>query len=160
LVIGEALTFANNGLQSQTVDGTQLVRLSSSRGEPGTAQICELMRRQRAISSLAESFTLQSEGVVEPRPIILPGNGSRELHQLRVIEGFPQSREELIRHFHRRARHDVSIGENQLFDIGEHRARRIVGQSPYFFFGNAMLSADGRPDINSKRTAHQSRHPQ
>ncbi len=65
--------------------------------------------------------------MIEPRPVVFPGNGGGEFHQLRRRELFPQLCEEDVRHLHRSARHGVGVMQDKFFSLGEQSARGVAG---------------------------------
>lgn len=108
--------------------------------------------RQRTIRSFAEAFGLEAKGVIEAGAVIFPSDHGREFDQLGVIEFFAQALEERVWDFDGRARHGVGVGEDALLDVRKQRTVLVVGQSFDLLGGDAVLSADRRPDVNSKRT--------
>jgi len=116
--------------------------------------------RQRAEGSLAEAFALDTKRMIKARPVIFPGDGRREFHHLRLVKCLAQFREERIRHFDRSPRHERGIFENEFLRRGEQTTFLIMGQGFELFRGDSVLSADRRPDVDSKRTSNQRRYAQ
>ena len=98
--------------------------------------------------------------MVEPRPVVFPSQSRREFHQLCRCEPLAQPGKQRVRNFDRSLRHAVGIFQHQLFGIREVQAGAVAGQRFDLLRGDAALSADRRPDINSKRTPDQSGDPQ
>src|SRR5437879_3307634 len=67
---------------------------------PGSLCLRRLFFRRakgkRAIICLAETFGVYPKSVVEPRAVVFPGNGCRQLDQLRLGELFCETQEELL----------------------------------------------------------------
>ena len=116
--------------------------------------------RQRAERSLTEAFPLDTERMIKACPVIFPGDGRREFHHLRLVKCLAQLREQRIRHFDRSPRHDRGIFENEFLGRGEQTTFLIMGQGYELFRGDSVLSADRRPDVDSKRTPNQRRYAQ
>ena len=117
-------------------------------------------KRKRAIICFAEAFGVYPKGVVEPRAVVFPGNGCRQLDQLRLGEVFCEAREELLGHIYRSLGHMVRIFQDKPLGWREQRARLVARARLELLSGNAGLSADRRPDVDSKRAANKSRGPQ
>ena len=116
--------------------------------------------RQRTIRAFAEALGLEAEGVIEAGAVIFPRDHGREFDQLSFVELGAQALKELVGNFDGRVRHGISVGEHALFDVGKHGAALVLGQSFDFLGGDAVLSADRRPNVNSKRTADERGHAQ
>jgi hypothetical protein len=115
------------------------------------------VRGQGADRSLAEVFAFDAESVVETSPVILPGDGRGKLNQLGIRELLSQAGKKLVRNFHRSSSHGVCVFENEPFQIREIRINAIALQIRNLRGGDAVRPADGRADVNSKRTANQRR---
>ena len=116
--------------------------------------------RQRTEGSLAEAFALDTERMIKARPVIFPGDGRREFHHLRLVKYLAQLRKQRLRHFDRSPRHERGIFENKFLGRGEQTTLLIIGQGYELFRGDSVLSADRRPDVDSKRTSNQRCHTQ
>lgn len=116
--------------------------------------------RYGANRAFAKILRFDAEGVIEAGAVILPGNSRREFDQLGFAEAFAQSRKESVGHFNWASRHRIGVLENQPFQVREIQACMIAAESRDLLCGDAAVSANGRADINSKRTAHESCHPQ
>ena len=117
-------------------------------------------KRKRAIICFAEAFGVYPKSVVEPRAVVFPGNGCRQLDQLRLGELFCETQEELFGHIYRGLGHMVRIFQDKPLGRREQRARLVARERLELLSGNAGLSADRRPDVDSKRAANESRGPQ
>jgi len=93
--------------------------------------------------------------MIKARPVIFPGDGGGEFHYLSLIEYLAQLRKQRIRNFDGSLRHERRIIENEFLGRGEQTTLLIMGQGFEFFRGDSILSADRRPDVNSKRTPNQ-----
>src|SRR5579864_4164250 len=111
--------------------------------------------RQRTEGSIAEAFALDTERMIKARPVIFPGDGGGEFHHLSLIECLAQFREQRIRQFDRSPRHERGIFENKFLGRGEQTTLLIIAQGYELFRGDSVLSADRRPDVDSKRTSNQ-----
>ena len=111
--------------------------------------------RQRTKRSLTEAFPFDTERMIKARPVIFPGDGRREFHHLSLVEYLAQLRKQRIRNFDWSSRHERGIFENKLLGRGEQTTLLIMGQGFELFRGDAVLSADRRPDVDSKRTPDQ-----
>jgi len=111
--------------------------------------------RQGADGAFAESFRVDAECVIEAGAIIFPGYGRRQLNQLSFVELRTQACEQRIGNIHRSASHRVGIFEGQLLQLRKKLAALVVGQGLNLFLGDAVLSADRRGDVDSKRTANE-----
>ena len=115
---------------------------------------------KRAIICFAKAFGVYPKSVVEPRAVVFPGNGCRQLDQLRLGELFCEAQEELFGHIYRGLGHMVGIFQDKPLGWREQRAGLVARERLELLSGNAGLSADRRPDVDSKRAANESRGPQ
>lgn len=113
------------------------------------------LRAGKAHGPFGEVFRIRTEGMIETGPVVLPGDDGREFDQLRVAEAVSQFVEESVRHFDRRVRHGIGVLEHQYFFLRKDGAGAVIGKGFNLLGGNAFVSADRRPNINSKRTADQ-----
>jgi hypothetical protein len=111
--------------------------------------------RQRAEGSLAEAFPLDTKRMIKARPVIFPGDGGGEFHHLSLVEYLAQLRKQRIRNFDGSPRHERGIFENKFLGRGEQTTLLIMGQGFELFRGDSVLSADRRPNVDSKRTPNQ-----
>ena len=118
------------------------------------------VKGKRAIISFAEAFGVYAKSVVEPRAVVFPGDGCRQLDQLRLGKLFCEAQEECLRHIHGRLGHVVRIFQDKPLGRREQRAGLVARERLELLSGNAGLSADRRPNVDSKRTANESRGPQ
>ena len=116
--------------------------------------------RERADGSYAEPFCLDPERVIEARAVILPGNHRGEFDQLRFIEPGSQAGEQRLGDFDRSGRHRVSVGEDDFLCLREQCTAAVIVEVLNLLLRDATLSADGRPDVDSKRAADQGRNAQ
>jgi len=98
--------------------------------------------------------------MIETGSIVFPGDVSGEFHQLRVVELLTQAYKQSIGNLRRRVGHGVGIGEHDFFQIREHAAGWVVPKRFNLFLRDAAMSADGRPDVDSKRTPDSRGHTQ
>lgn len=115
--------------------------------------------RQSADSAFGEVLRLDPEGVIKSGAVILPGYGRCQLYHFRIAEPEVQFGKKVIRYLYRRSGHGVCILQDELLHIAVHLASLVVCQLQNFLRCNAALSADRRPDIDSKRAPHQRRNP-
>jgi len=108
---------------------------------------------------LGKIFRFHAEGVIKPCTIVFPGDRRGNLHQLFIAEAFAQLLEQRIPDFNRSLCHSVGVLQNRFFLGGEERAAAEIPQGSNLFFRNSSLSADRRPDVNSKGTAYQRSDP-
>ena len=74
---------------------------------------------------------------------------------MRLAEALAEPGKEGIWDFNRSARHRVGILEHQTFHIREIETRAVVAEIGDLLGRNPALSADGRANVNSKRTPDQ-----
>ena len=117
-------------------------------------------RWHRTERPFAEALGFETERVIEPCPVIFPGDVGSEFHQLHFIELGVKLGQQSLGNFGWRVRHCIGIGEDNLLGLREQAAALIVVKVRNLFLRDAVLSADGRPDVDSKQTAHQRRDPQ
>src|ERR1700739_4581113 len=115
------------------------------------------VRGEGAARSLAEVFAFDAESLVETSPVILPGDGRGKLNQLGIRELLSQAGKKRVRNFPWSSSHGVCVFENQPSQIREIRINAIALQIRNLRDGDAVRPADGRADVNSKRTADQRR---
>src|ERR1700758_4256735 len=101
---------------------------------------------KRANCALAEILPLNAESVVEPGPVVLPGDCRGQLDQLGFVEVLPQADEQRIRHLHRALRHPSGVFENESFQIREVQARPVSIEISYLLGSYSAFSAHGRAD--------------
>ena len=106
--------------------------------------------RHGADSTFGKILAFDSERVIIAGSIVLPGNAGCQLHQLGVSEPFAQTRKQRAGNFDRSTRHRIGIFENQPLQFREVEIRAVVVQIGNLFGGDAICSADGRADVNSK----------
>ena len=116
------------------------------------------VRRKRADSAFAKVFAFDSEGVVVAGAVVLPSDARGELDQLGVGEFLTQAGEESVGDFHRGLRHRVRVFEHEPLQVGEARIRAVARQIRNLLGGDAVHSADGRADVDSKRTTDKGRY--
>jgi len=117
-------------------------------------------KRERAIICFAKAFGVYPKSVVEPRAVVFPGNGCRQLDELSLGELFCKTREELLGHIYRGLGHMVRIFQDKPLGRREQRACLVARERLELLSRNAGLSADRRPDVDSKRAANESRGSQ
>src|SRR5207245_10474217 len=96
---------------------------------PGSLRLHLLFFRrakgERAIICLAEAFGVYPKSVVEPRAVVFPGNGGRQLDELSLGELFSETREELLRHIYRGLGHMGRIFQDMPISWREQLARQV-----------------------------------
>lgn len=108
------------------------------------------MWRQEAERALVEALGFDTERVVEAGPVILPGDGGCQLHQLAFIEMLLERPKQVVRQFNRRAGHCDGIAQDQFLERRELGGGLEFSESHQLFFGDSRASAHGRPDIDSE----------
>jgi len=123
---------------------------------------CDVARPNRhgANGSFCEILRFYSERMVVSRPVVLPCNRRRQFHQSRLGETLTQTREQRVRNFHRNSRHRVRVLQHQSLKLGKVKVGSITVQIRNLLARDPMLSAHGRADVDSKRTADQRGHAQ
>ena len=96
--------------------------------------------------------------MVKACPVVLPGQSGGQNHDpLLVIVGLERV-VDLIRDLDRCGGQGVSVAENRPLFVSEDRGIFVIAQRPELLLSQTLLSADRRPDIDSERTANESRH--
>lgn len=108
------------------------------------------MHRHRADCPFGKILAFDSERVIIAGAIVLPGNAGCQLHQLGFSESLAQTCKQRDRNFDWSTRHRIGILENQPFQFREVEIRSVVVQIGNLLGGDAVCSADGRADVNSK----------
>ena len=93
--------------------------------------------------------------MIKAGAVIFPRDRRCEFHQFRLVESLPQAREESVGNFHGSEGHGVRVFEREAFDVREIGIGAIAGQVRDLLGLDATRSADGRADVDSKRTPHQ-----
>jgi hypothetical protein len=114
------------------------------------------MQRQSAVCSFAEILGFDSECVIETRAVVLPRDAGSELYKFHLVELLSHPRKHGVRYFHRSLAHAVGIFQNEPIQIRKVQIRAIVVQISDLFGRDSDFPADGRADIDSKRTPNQS----
>ena len=114
------------------------------------------MHRQGADCAFAEIFAFDAECVVVASAVILPSDPRRELHQLRLVEMLAQTIEKGVGNFDRSPCHRVGILQDEALQLRKVGIGAVVWQIRNLLGSDAMRSADGRADVNSKRASDQS----
>jgi hypothetical protein len=83
-------------------------------------------RRQGAEVAFGEALRFQAEGMVKSGPVVLPGNGSRQLDHLGVAEVRPQFHEYFVGDLDRSVGHGIGILENQPLQFREETTCPVV----------------------------------
>ena len=112
------------------------------------------MLRQWAELALGEAFGGNGEGAVEARTVIFPGNRGGEFDEFALREVIPQRSVEFVGDGGRRTRHVRGETKDEFFAFVKVRAGVELGEVAKLWLGDAFFSADGRVDVDSKRTAH------
>jgi hypothetical protein len=95
--------------------------------------------------------------MIEAGAVVFPGDGRSKFHELRFGEVFAQASEQRIGNFDRSASHGVGVFEHEAFECGEVEVSLIVGQIGDLIGSNAVRSAHGRANVDSKRASDQRR---
>jgi hypothetical protein len=103
---------------------------------------------------LAEAIGLDMQGAVETRSQILERNHSSQFNDLRGIEVSFQILKGRISDLCRRARYPLGIAEDCLFARVEIRAALELCKVGKLLFADALFSANGRINIDSKRASY------
>ena len=85
-------------------------------------------RWERARRVAGEPFGFNAESVVEPRPVVFPGDAGRKFDELPMIELRSQLEKQLVFNLDRRTRDRYGVAQHQAFDIREHGARFVFAQ--------------------------------
>lgn len=109
--------------------------------------------RYRAGRSFREALSLNAERMVESRAVVLPRDGRRELDHLLRVKMPPQLLEQFVRNLDRSFCHCCRITQHQLLQFRKSRTCLEVNLQK-LLFGDSLLSAHGRTDINSKRAPY------
>ena len=117
----------------------------------------QVSHRHGAHRAFSKVFAFDSESVVKTCPVVFPRDRRCQLYQLRFGKSLAKSGEQSAGHLDRNSRHRIRILKNETFQIREMEVSPVAIQVGDLLFGDAVLSADGRANINSKWTAHQSR---
>ena len=118
------------------------------------------VHRHRADCPFGKILAFDSERVIIAGAIVLPSNAGCQLHQLGFREPFAQTGKQRDGNLDRGTRHRIGILENQSLQFREVEIRAVVVQIGNLFGGDAICSADGRADVNSKWASDQGRDPQ
>ncbi len=94
--------------------------------------------------------------MIESGPIIFPRNCRGQLDELRFAEFFAKTAEQSIAHVDGSARHCIGIFQNKPFEIRKVEIRPVVVEIYDLLGCDAILPADGRANVDSKRTAYES----
>ena len=92
--------------------------------------------------------------VVEASAKVLERNSGGQLYELLGIEVAAQLGEQLVGNFNRGLGDLLRVLKAGLFNFGEVRAFRKVGEIVKLRFGNSLLPANGRTDIYSEGAAN------
>src|SRR5262245_2727685 len=96
--------------------------------------------------------------MVEPGAIVLPCDGRGQLDKLLLVEVPTELIKQFVRYFNGRVGDGVSISNDQLLNIRERLTMGGITEGREFLFREALLSADGRPDIHSERASDATRN--
>ena|SRR5262245_12030572 len=116
------------------------------------------MLGQRAICAFGKTLRLQAEGMIEARPVILPGDDGAKLYQLLLSEMFAQARKQLIRYIDGSLRHPDSVVEDEFLDGRKGVALAVDRKLAKLLLTDPVFSAYGRADIDSPWAADQGGH--
>lgn len=103
--------------------------------------------------AFGETFGGYGEGAVEAGARIFPADDGREFHKLALGELLAQGRIEVIGHIGGRVSEDSGEAKHDFFLLVEVRAGFKLRNVLKLLLGDSGFSADGRVDVNSKRTA-------
>jgi hypothetical protein len=98
--------------------------------------------------------------MIEAGAVVFPRDRGSQLHEFGFVEPLTQAGKERVGNFHWRPRHCIRIFKHETLKCREIEIDAIVRQVGDLLAADAYFSADGRTDINSKRTTHQRRHAQ
>jgi len=93
--------------------------------------------------------------MIEAGAIVLPGDRGREFDELRLVEVFAQAGKQSIGDFHWSLGHAIGIFQGEPLQRREIQVRAVVMKIGNLLGRDAGRSADGRADVDSKRTPHQ-----
>jgi len=113
-----------------------------------------LAHRHGADGAVAEVLAFDSDGVIETGAVVLPGDSGSKFYQFCISEALAQACEECIGNFDWSTGHGVGVLEDKPFQVREVETGPVVVQVGNLLTGDPAFSADGRADVNSKRTAH------
>jgi hypothetical protein len=82
--------------------------------------------RQGTEAALVEAFGLDSEGMIEACPIILPSDRHGKFNQLWFCEILTKLGKQSVRDLDGHLRHTVSILKQEFLDFGEQRTAEVV----------------------------------
>src|SRR5690348_9583701 len=109
----------------------------------------------RSPTALIKPLALKPKYPVRSRPIIFPGNGRCQFHQLRGGKALLQARAQLWSHARRSGSDGVRQFQHQFFIGVEEVALVVVVEVAKLIVADSLASAYSRVDVNSKRTFHQ-----
>jgi len=98
--------------------------------------------------------------MIEAGAVVLPSDCGREFDQCTIAESLAQAGEEGIRDFDWRLSHGVGVFQNETLQFREIEVGTVLAQVGNLFGGDAVFSAYGRADVNSKRASDERRNPQ
>ena len=112
--------------------------------------------RPRGILLLpVETRTLKAKNSVRACPIVFPGDGAAQFHQLRCGEALAQPLTEFICHLGRRGGHGIRQFQNQFLVGIKQIAFTVPVKVADLFITQACRLTCGRIDVDSKRTLNQ-----
>jgi hypothetical protein len=104
---------------------------------------------------LVKTLAPKAKHSVRSCPIILPGDGRSQFHQLRRGEPLLEPLAQFWSHLRRRCRDRVRQFQHKFFIRREEVAFRVPVQVADLIVAQACASATGRVNVDSKRTFHQ-----
>ena len=130
----------------------------SARDTGGVAEL--QLYWQGADCAFGEIFGFDSKGMVKAGAIVFPCDCRGQFDQFGLAEFFPQAREERIGHFHWSPSHPVGVLEDEPLEFREVVIRAVILQIGDLPARDAAIPANGRADVDSKRTTNQCRNTQ
>jgi hypothetical protein len=97
------------------------------------------------------------ETTIEASAKILPRDRGRQLHQALFADFLLQRLDECVGRLGRCPTERFGVVENRAFEFVESFARTVVSDLQELVFANALISADGRADIESEDASHECR---
>ena len=114
--------------------------------------------RKSAYRTFAKVLRLNSEGMIEARPVILPRDRGSEFYQIRFSEAFSHTRKQRVGDIHRSPSHAVGILQHEPLQFRKIEIAAIAAEIGDLFRRDAVSPAHGRADVNSKRAPNQRRY--
>src|SRR5215216_1812 len=114
--------------------------------------------RKQAVRAFGEAPVAHTQGVVEARPVVLPGYRGGQLHQLRLVEAPAQLSEQAVRDSRRCPGHPHRVLENQLLQGGEGGAVAVAGKCSELVVRDPQFLSQHRADVRAELAADDERH--